>query len=296
MSESAPPFVSGDLADRATETLTPAAIETVLADFRSWLQQAGVAAAAVPFPEETAPPDLHTLLSQFVALRHEVNLQTKAARAQQEQTSETLQQLRQTLTTLDHTQVALEQSRKQEQRDLLRPLLKTLVDLHDALSLAIREVARLQEVLRNLAWLIPPEEEYLFSKLPRPVELFRQWWTKWVDRGKTESRAEAERQSRLQARREQQQRFRETVERIRQMVESFLVGYTMGLQRVQRAFTQHGLEAFDCLGQAFDPERMEVVEAVASSDRPTGEVLEEVRRGYLWQGHVFRYAQVKVAK
>ncbi len=41
---------------------------------------------------------------------------------------------------------------------------------------------------------------------------------------------------------------------------------------------------------------MEVVEAVAESGRPAGEVIEEVRRGYLWKGRVFRYAQVRVAK
>ena len=44
------------------------------------------------------------------------------------------------------------------------------------------------------------------------------------------------------------------------------------------------------------PERMEVVEVVSDSDRPSGEVVGEVRRGYLWRGCVFRYAQVRVAK
>ena len=34
----------------------------------------------------------------------------------------------------------------------------------------------------------------------------------------------------------------------------------------------------------------------ADSGRPSGEVIEEVRRGYLWNGRVFRYAQVRVAK
>jgi len=38
------------------------------------------------------------------------------------------------------------------------------------------------------------------------------------------------------------------------------------------------------------------VEAVLDSGRPAGEVIEEVRRGYLWNGRVFRYAQVRVAK
>ena len=41
---------------------------------------------------------------------------------------------------------------------------------------------------------------------------------------------------------------------------------------------------------------MEVVEAVADSGRPAGEVIDEARPGYLWNGRVFRYAQVRVAK
>jgi len=62
----------------------------VLADFRSWLERAP--APAVP-PAVPQPLDLHTLLSQFVALRHEVNLQTKASRAQQEQNAEAIRHM-----------------------------------------------------------------------------------------------------------------------------------------------------------------------------------------------------------
>jgi molecular chaperone GrpE (heat shock protein) len=40
---------------------------------------------------------------------------------------------------------------------------------------------------------------------------------------------------------------------------------------------------------------MEVVEVVPDGGR-AGQVVEEVRRGYLWRGRVFRYAQVKVAR
>jgi molecular chaperone GrpE len=70
----------------------------------------------------------------------------------------------------------------------------------------------------------------------------------------------------------------------------------MSLQRVERALRQHGLEALHVVGQTFDPESMEVVEVVFDSGRPSGEVVEEVRRGYLWNGRVFRFAQVRVAK
>jgi len=70
----------------------------------------------------------------------------------------------------------------------------------------------------------------------------------------------------------------------------------MSVQRVERALRQQGLEPIPAVGEPFDPERMEVVEAATGTGRPSGEVLEEVRRGYLWNGRVFRYAQVRVAR
>ena len=86
------------------------------------------------------------------------------------------------------------------------------------------------------------------------------------------------------------------VDRIRTMLDSLFTGYTMSLRRVERALQQHGLEPMLCVGRPFDPEQMEVVEAVAGSGRPAGEVLDEVRRGWQWNGRVFRFAQVRVAK
>ena len=70
----------------------------------------------------------------------------------------------------------------------------------------------------------------------------------------------------------------------------------MSVQRLERALQQHGLEPIPCVGAAFDPERMEALEIVSSSGRPSGEVIDEVRRGYAWRGRVFRHAQVRVAK
>jgi molecular chaperone GrpE len=65
---------------------------------------------------------------------------------------------------------------------------------------------------------------------------------------------------------------------------------------LERALERSGLEPIPCVGEFFDPERMEVVAAIADGGHKPGEVIEEVRRGYLWRGRVFRYAQVSVAK
>ena len=219
----------------------------MLADFRQWLTDlpapAGDEAIATgPRPEETI--DLHTLMGQFLAVRQEVNLQTRAVRAQQEQNAETLRQLTAAL---------------------------------DALAIAGREMQRTYETVRDtlLQFAGAADEEPPFS-----------WFA--TLRRKVFGRTQRIDPSVVQV--------RENSERMRQMLASLVAGYTMSLQRVERALRQHGLEAIPTAGERFDPERMEVVEAVAQSGRTSGEVIGEIRRGYLWKGRVFRYAQVRVAK
>jgi molecular chaperone GrpE (heat shock protein) len=56
------------------------------------------------------------------------------------------------------------------------------------------------------------------------------------------------------------------------------------------------LVAVPAMGQLFDAESMQAIEAVAGTGQPHGTVIEEVRRGYHRNGDVFRFAQVKVAK
>jgi molecular chaperone GrpE len=89
---------------------------------------------------------------------------------------------------------------------------------------------------------------------------------------------------------------REGCARVEQALASLVMGYTMSLQRVERALRQHGLEPIPAVGEAYDPERMEALEVVLGTGLPSGEVVGEVRRGYLWNGRVFRFAQVRVAK
>jgi molecular chaperone GrpE len=269
--------------------LTTQGIEAILADFRSWLQQPRPALDASLDGRATSesgaqPIDLHTLLGQFIALRHEINLQTKAVRGQQEQNSETLRQLTQALQALRQAQDrALSVGQKPADDDDLRSVLKALVDLYDALAPAEREVQRVaQAVLPDLDQLNAAPETAPAS--PRR----RGFWARLF--GGAEKPPAAPPGA---GRREQ---VGQAVERIRLLLGSLLTGYTMSLRRLERALQQQGLEPIPCAGEPFDPEQMEVVEVVADSGRPGGEVLEEVRRGYLWRGRVFRYAQVKVAK
>jgi molecular chaperone GrpE len=286
MSEFPPPGVAGGAAGRgqAQTTLTSAALDAVLAEFRAWFEQAapGAPAGDGSVSETTPaaePVDLHTLLGQFLALRHEVNLQTRAVRNQQEQSAETLSQLTQALQVLRKAQAAAEQAAAQSREETLRPVLKVLVDLYDALAPAEREVRRLSETLG-------PELDRLVHEAQAAVPpAGTSFWRRLFGGGRP-CPAEAD----------SAQSLKLTTDRIRQLLGSVLTGYTMSLQRLERALRQQGLEPIACAGQAFDPERMEVVEVASDTHRPPGEVIEEVRRGYVWQGRVFRYAQVRVAK
>jgi molecular chaperone GrpE len=316
MSECPPSDVIENAPVHGPQALTPEAIEAILADFREWLQQPAVA----PAPEVSGPPaepiDLHTLLGQFVALRHEVNLQTKAARGQQEQNAEALRQLGEALEALQQAQGAADALEEEAADEHLRPLLKTLVDLADALGLAQREVqkvrAAVEPALEQLVASAPPGSAPPAPPAVQPIEPVPvSSWARWLGLGETvrKSLADywtkvealgksyiAQHQRQLEEQQERQVHAGRAAERVRHLLDSVLTGYAMSVQRVERALQQHGLEVLTCEGEPFDPERMEVVEVVADSGRPSGEVVDVIRRGYLWHGRVFRYAQVRVAK
>ncbi len=266
----------------------------MLADFRAWLAQPGNAAPPPDGPEF----DWQTLTAEFTALRHEVNLQTRAARAQAEQSADALDRLGQALD-------ALEQARDDctEADEALRPLLKALVDVHDALALAEREVERVQAAVEQL---LPLEEVPALdaSRLDRPhasPARKRPWWRWWSAGGDAEGTALlrqrlAEAEAELAVLRREQQARAAAAGKIRQFLTSVLSGYKMSLQRIDRVLQQHGLEAIACVGLPFDPEAMEVVEVVREPGRDGTEVLQEVRRGYRWRDRLFRCAQVRVAR
>jgi molecular chaperone GrpE len=241
-------------------------VESVLADFRTWLHQfAESPATASASTAEAEPVDLHTLLSQFIALRHEVNLQTKATRAQQEQNNATLEQLSQALEAMQQSQTAGRELEQQAREDLLLPYLKTLVDVFDALSLAEREVQRLREGIKTtLDELTAP---HAASTPPRPS-----LWARIFGGSSVLSLGQPSPQA--------SESMREAAERVRRAFDSVLTGYAMSLQRVERALQRAELEPIPSMGRPFDPELMEVVAAVTNSGRPPGEVIEDVRRGY----------------
>jgi molecular chaperone GrpE len=267
MSDAAPSLQSPG-PDRESERgpLTPERIERVLADFRRWLTELPAADGA-PLPAETV--DLHTLVAQFTALRHEVNLQTRAARTALEQNAAALGQLESVVGQVREHPAGCE--------DLAGPLLKTIIDVYDALALAARQVEKQKEKIgADLGGVLNVEARSGTSNGGFWGRLFG---------GRPSAAVEA-----------RELRLREASEQLTQLVDGLVTGYAMSLARIERVLPQFGVEAIPCAGQRFDPEMMEVVEIVADGNRPSGEVVDEVRRGYIRDGVVFRFAQVRVAR
>ena len=290
MSESETPGVPGDAAASGPgAALTPAEVEAALGEFRVWLTQLAAASPdPVDLPRETV--DLHTLVAQFTALRQEVNLQTRAVRTQQEQSAEVLKQYGDAMTALEEAAEQVADAQRSEAEAAIKPLLKSLIEVADTQALAAKEVHRvLASVTETLeqaknadtgAKTTPP-------RLPLLARLF--------GAGHVLARQQ-EVIGRLESRLKSDDLSNDAAERIRGRIEAAASGLAMGLQRIERAMRQHGLEPIPAAGRPFDPEQMEVIDIVAESGRPAGEVIEELRRGYLWNGTVFRFAQVRVAK
>ena len=275
--------------------MTPEAIEGVLQDFRGWLYEAAQRANEDPVNnDDTSEFHWQTLVDEFTALRHEVNLQTRAARAQMEQGAEALKQLSETAAALEREREA-DEGRAEE---ALRPLLKTLIDVYDAMALARREVSRVQTAVetalspREMAPETPEQSGFMDDKRMAPTKK-KPWWRRWPAADTQEMATLRARIADLENNLANQQK---SLSQVRNFLASVITGYTMGLQRIDRALTQQGLEVIDCVGEPFDPECMEVVEVVTEPGRSGTEVLEETRRGYLWSGRLFRHSQVRVAR
>lgn len=315
MSQSTPSVVPGCAPESGGQALTPAAIEAILSDFRTWLQ--GAAQAALPACAPAADVetiDLHTLLGQFTALRHEVNLQTKATRTQGEQNQATLDQLEDALAALQQAREEEEAASPSNDDETLRPLLKTLIDVRDVLALADKEIRRVCQGILPALEKLPETGPALAGSgrghgaapdsqpAARP-SLWQKWFGQAVSADHREKELEdriheleAQQESWLEAQGKRQAQTGEAALQVRRALDSLLAGYAMSLQRLERTLEQHGLEPIGCAGETFDPEQMEVVEVVCDSGRPSGEVIDAVRPGYLWRDRVFRFAQVRVAR
>ena len=292
MPDDAPPIVAASPGEIGTEALSGDAVEAILADFRAWLQEAnspgpldrdGEGRSTPLSPWDSSEFDIATILQHFIALRQEINLQTKASRGQLEHSVQTLAMMQEALGTIERQQAQLEENRQNVQDEIVRPFLKTLIDAHDALALAERKVRRVLESSPPTS----PEDAPPLIKLRIPH------WARWMG---LDASIEAQLAPLYAWQKARQPVSDPAGERFRQSLDALRTGYRMSLQRIERALAQSGVESFTCVGAPFDPERMEVAEVVREEGRAKTEVIGELRPGYLWRGRLFRCAQVRVAK
>ena len=80
------------------------------------------------------------------------------------------------------------------------------------------------------------------------------------------------------------------------IVNSLRKGYRMGLDRIDEALQQLGVNEIICEGKPFDPQKMNAVDVEETADVSDGIVLEVYRTGYMIDTDVLQTARVKVAR
>jgi len=81
-----------------------------------------------------------------------------------------------------------------------------------------------------------------------------------------------------------------------EIVNSLKKGYRMGLDRIDDALQQLGVNEIICEGKPFDPRKMNAVDVEETADVADGIVLEVYRTGYMIDTDVLQTARVKVAR
>ena len=87
-----------------------------------------------------------------------------------------------------------------------------------------------------------------------------------------------------------------TTQQDKQFVHGVQEGQTMILRKIEQILAKYQVQAIDALHKPVDPHCMSVVEVDNLPDIANGVVVEELRRGFLWDGQVLRLAEVKVNK
>jgi molecular chaperone GrpE (heat shock protein) len=248
--------------------------EQLMQRFRAWLSETDAeAGAAQESGARSAVPEvgLLQLVEAFTSLRHEMKLQTKSSRS-------LVESLATALTALDN---AARQFRSVEPREAemarqaARPLVESLIGLDEALQRGLNtvEASRNQSAQQAAAATVNALDQQLQQMSA---------WRRWCYRG-----------WHGEMRRLCRQRI---VEKVWEEIDVHLEGYRLICSRMERELSQHKIQRIKCLGEVFDPARMNVVGLANSARLPPRTVVEEVRPGYLWRSKVVRFAEVRVVR
>jgi molecular chaperone GrpE len=79
-------------------------------------------------------------------------------------------------------------------------------------------------------------------------------------------------------------------------IKRFKEGQLMTIRRFEQVLQRYQVQAIDCVGKLFNPVTMSAVRTDYNPKFDIGVVLEELRKGFLFQDTVLRLAEVKVNK
>jgi molecular chaperone GrpE len=79
-------------------------------------------------------------------------------------------------------------------------------------------------------------------------------------------------------------------------IKRFAQGQVMTVKRFDQLLQRYQVSPIDCLGELLDPVTMRAVETSCFPKLENGMVLEELRKGFMYQGQVLRLAEVRVNK
>lgn len=254
--------------------------DRLLGRLRQWLDDARAEAQAAGEMEETpgqraAEPDsdigLFQLAEQFTALRHELKLQTKSSRNLEEQARtaiEAMERAAEVLRAAESRQAAAAES-------LARPMAEALAELDEALQRGRKAVDTARQRFRDEMRETLLEE--LDDRFQSQSGLQRWWSRRWYRTARELLLGKVE--------------WADTA-----VFGALLEGYSLVQNRLRRALEQNQIQSIRCIGRAVDPNRMTVIDLTDDSEFPPGHVAEEIRPGYVWNGTVLRYAEVKAVR
>lgn len=214
-------------------------------------------------PETIEPFDPYAMVSEWIALRHEVKQQGKLLQSAQNSLKQALTELQ-----TEKTREIQDRSAKiqGEQKTFFRELL-TVVDALDRAS------AHCQEQLDSLSAL--PEDGEFPGRSPSFFDRLGQLWNPQPARPENE--------------------IVPTVDAWRES----LAGQRQGIDLIRSSLLdllrQRQVIPLPALGQPFDSRTMYAVGREASDSLPENTVSREIVRGYLWEDKVLREARVIVA-
>jgi molecular chaperone GrpE len=276
--------------------------EQFLEEFRRWLREARHEAARADKPDEIPPVQptgdlnsdskpsyqakesplvepratqvgLYRLVEEFTALRHELKLQTRSSRALEER-------LEAALALLGEAAATFRSAAAKQGADIAsvgKPVASSLAELDEALD---RGREQWEKNAERVVGALPS------AKLAELEELFaRQWW--WQRRL---TRAYHRQLCRQVEQMEEQSRSERQA-----LVGALMSGFALIQQRLARNMANTGVTHIRTIGRTVDPDEMIVVEVV-DAEGEAGQVVEEIRRGYTWQGTVLRPAEVRAIR